>query len=58
MALFGLGAFLAAAVVIPLFIGLAVDAVAHTSPVGLLVGLVAGITAACAGLWAQLRRYL
>ena len=57
-ALFGLGGFLAAAVLIPLLIGLVVDAAAHTSPVGLFVGLALGIAAACAGLWAQLRRYM
>jgi len=56
--LLGLGAFLAAAVVIPLVAGLALDAALHTSPAGLFIGLAVGIAAACLGLWGQLRRYL
>jgi hypothetical protein len=56
--LIGLGLFLAAAFVIPLVAGLVIDQVAHTTPVGLLVGLVVGIAAAGFGLRAQMRRYL
>jgi hypothetical protein len=56
--LIGLGLFLAVAFVVPLIAGLVVDQVAHTTPAGLLVGLVVGIAAAGFGLWAQMRRYL
>ena len=56
--LIGLGLFLAAAFVIPLVAGLVIDQVAHSTPVGLLVGLVVGIAAAAFGLRAQMRRYL
>jgi hypothetical protein len=56
--LIGLGVFLAVAFVVPLIAGLVIDQVAHTTPAGLLVGLVVGIAAAGFGLWAQMRRYL
>jgi F0F1-type ATP synthase assembly protein I len=56
--LIGLGLFLAVAFVVPLIAGLVIDQVAHTTPAGLLVGLVVGIAAAGFGLWAQMRRYL
>ena len=56
--LLGLAGFLALAVLIPLVAGLAIDASAHTGPVGMLVGLGAGIAAAVAGLWVRLKRYL
>ena len=56
--LIGLGVFLAAAFAIPLVAGLVIDQVAHTTPVGLLAGLVIGIAAAGFGLRAQMRRYL
>ncbi len=54
----GLGLYLAVAVAVPLLIGVLVDQAAHTSPLGLLAGLVVGIAAAGTGLWAELRRYL
>jgi hypothetical protein len=57
-ALIGLGVYLAVAFVVPLIAGLLVDQLAHTSPVGLLLGLLIGIAAAGFGLRAQLRRYL
>ena len=56
--LIGLGVFLAAAFVIPFVAGLALDAVTHTSPLFLFVGLVLGIAAATAGLYQRLKRYL
>ena len=56
--LISLGLFLAAAFVIPLVAGLVIDQVAHTTPLGLLAGLVVGIAAAGFGLRAQMRRYL
>jgi hypothetical protein len=54
----GLGIFLAIVVVVPLIAGLLLDQVAHTTPLGLVLGLLIGIVAAGYGLWAQLRRYL
>ena len=54
----GLGVFLAAAFVMPFVAGLALDAVTHTSPLFLFVGLVLGIAAATAGLYQRLKRYL
>lgn len=56
--LLGLGALLAAAVVVPLVAGLAVDRVVHTGPVFLLIGLSVGIVAACAVTYTRFRRYL
>jgi hypothetical protein len=56
--LLGLAGYLAAAVLIPLLIGLAIDSGAHTSPLGLLVGVVVGVAAATAGLWSRLKRYM
>jgi len=56
--LIGLGVYLAVAFVVPLIAGLLVDQLAHTSPAGLLLGLLVGIAAAGFGLRAQLRRYL
>ena len=53
-----LGATLAVAFVVPIGAGLWVDAAAHSSPIGLLVGIVAGITAAAIALRAAVRRYL
>jgi F0F1-type ATP synthase assembly protein I len=43
---------------VPLLLGEGVDLLAHTSPVGVLVGLLAGITAACYVAFVQFRRYL
>ena len=54
----GLGLFLAVIVALPLVGGLFIDQAVHTSPLGLLVGLLLGIGAAVMVLWAQLRRYL
>jgi len=56
--LIGLGLFLAVAFLVPLIGGLVIDQLAHTTPLGLLVGLVVGIAAAGFGLRAQMRRYL
>ena len=56
--LIGLGIFVAAAFIIPFVAGLALDAVTHTSPLFLFVGLVLGIAAAAAGLYQRLKRYL
>jgi F0F1-type ATP synthase assembly protein I len=54
----GLGAFLAAAVVVPLVTGIAIDGALRSGPLVMFVGLAVGIVAAAAGLYARLRRYL
>jgi hypothetical protein len=54
----GLGFFLAAAFIVPFLGGLGLDALLHTSPIFLFVGLIGGIAAATAGLYGRLKRYL
>lgn len=54
----GLGLLLAAAVVIPLVLGILLDGAARTSPVFLLVGLVLGIVAAGLVTYTRFKRYL
>jgi F0F1-type ATP synthase assembly protein I len=44
--------------VLPLAAGVGVDALLHSSPVGFLIGLVAGIVAATAFVVSQFRHYL
>jgi F0F1-type ATP synthase assembly protein I len=56
--LLGLAGTLAVFVLVPLLIGLVVDSNAHTSPLGLLIGVVVGVAAAAAGLWVRLKRFL
>jgi F0F1-type ATP synthase assembly protein I len=56
--LVGLAVYLAASVVIPLLIGVAVDSAAHTAPLFLFVGLSIGIVAAVAVTYTRIRRYL
>jgi hypothetical protein len=56
--LVGLGIFLAAAFLVPFVAGLALDALTHTSPLFLFVGLVVGIAAAVFGGYQRLKRYL
>ena len=54
----GLGALLAVAVLVPLLVGLGIDAAVHIAPLGLLAGLLLGVAGAAVGLWVRLRRYL
>jgi F0F1-type ATP synthase assembly protein I len=54
----GLGVFLAAAVVLPLLIGAALDNMIHTAPLLLFGGLVIGIVAGGAVVYSRFRRYL
>jgi F0F1-type ATP synthase assembly protein I len=56
--LVGLGVTLAVAFVVPLLIGVGIDAVLHTSPLGVLVGLLVGITAACWVAFNRFKNYL
>jgi F0F1-type ATP synthase assembly protein I len=46
------------ALIVPLLLGVAVDAFLHTSPIGVLIGLLLGITASCYTAFAQFRRYV
>jgi F0F1-type ATP synthase assembly protein I len=52
-----MGVSIAVALIVPLLAGVAVDALLHTSPLGVLIGLLAGIAASCYTAFAQFRRY-
>jgi len=52
-----MGVSIAVALIVPLLLGVAVDAVLHTSPIGVLIGLLLGIAASCYTAFAQFRRY-
>ncbi len=54
----GLGALLAVAVILPLVVGIALDANTHRGPLFSLVGLLVGVGAAVAVTYKRLRRYL
>jgi F0F1-type ATP synthase assembly protein I len=56
--LLGLGLTLAASVLVPLFAGVGLDALLHTSPIGLLVGLALGVTVASTTVFQRFKRYL
>ena len=53
----GLGLYLCAAVVIPLFIGLRIDDAMHSTPLGFGLGLLIGIVAGFSGIYLRFRRY-
>jgi len=52
-----MGITIAVALIVPLFLGVGVDLLLHTSPIGVLVGLLVGIGAACYAAVLQFRRY-
>lgn len=56
--LVGMSVLLAAAVVVPLLIGVAIDSAEHSAPLFLFIGLSVGIVAAAAVIYTRLRRYL
>jgi F0F1-type ATP synthase assembly protein I len=56
--LVGLGIFLAAVVVVPLFLGILVDAKFGTAPLGIGLGLLLGILGGFAGVYMRFKRYL
>jgi F0F1-type ATP synthase assembly protein I len=59
MELAGIGMALAAAVVVPIVLGLALDDALHTSPIFVFVGLAVGIVAAVALVYVRyVRRYM
>ena len=51
----GIGIYLAAAVLLPLLGGVALDNALHTAPVFVLVGLFVGLVAGAAGIWLKVR---
>ena len=51
----GIGIYLAAAVLLPLLGGVALDRAFHTAPVFVLVGLFVGLFAGAAGIWLKVR---
>ena len=58
MELLGVGLLLAAAVVVPLVLGLVIDTVAHSAPTFLFIGLFVGVVAAVATVYTRFKRYL
>jgi F0F1-type ATP synthase assembly protein I len=51
----GIGIYLAAAVLLPLLGGVALDKALHTAPVFVLVGLFVGLAAGATGIWLKVR---
>ena len=51
----GLGIYLAAAVLLPLLGGVALDKALNTAPVFVLIGLFLGLAAGAAGIWLKVR---
>ena len=51
----GIGIYLAAAVLLPLLGGVALDKWLHTAPVFVLVGLFVGLAAGAAGIWLRVK---
>jgi len=58
MELLGVGFLLAAAVVVPLVLGLVIDTVTHRAPTFLFIGLFVGVIAAAATVYTRFKRYL
>ena len=54
----GLSVAVAAAVIVPLVVGLLIDSAARTSPLFLFLGLLVGIIAAAAVVYTRFRKYL
>ncbi|MHB8611841.1 MAG: AtpZ/AtpI family protein [Candidatus Dormibacteraceae bacterium] len=51
----GIGIYLAAAVLLPIVGGVALDKALKTAPVFVLVGLFVGLVAGAAGIWLKVR---
>jgi len=51
----GLGIYLAAAVLLPIVGGVALDKALNTAPVFVLIGLFVGLVAGAAGIWLKVR---
>jgi len=56
--LLGLGLAFAVAVLLPLALGIGLDGLLHSSPVGLLIGLLLGVTAAATTVFQRFKKYL
>jgi F0F1-type ATP synthase assembly protein I len=56
--LFGLAFLLAAVFLVPLLLGLAIDGMAHSTPIFLLIGIAVGIIAAGMTIYTRFKRYL
>lgn len=53
----GLGFYFAAAALLPILGGVALDRVFHTTPVFVLVGLFVGLVAGGAAIWMKVREF-
>jgi len=53
----GIGIYFAAAVLLPLLGGVALDKMLHTAPVFVLVGLVVGLAAGATGIWLKVKEF-
>ena len=53
-----MGMTIALALIVPLLLGEGVDLLLNATPAGVLVGLLAGVAAACYVAFVQFRRYL
>ena len=58
MELLGLAILLAAAVVVPLVLGLVIDSAVHRAPTFFFIGLFVGVIAAVATVYTRFKRYL
>ena len=58
MEFLGLAVLLASAVVIPLVLGLVIDASQHSAPIFFFIGLLIGLIAAGAVFWTRFKQYL
>ena len=56
--LLGLAVLLAAAVVVPLVLGLVIDSATHRGPTFFFIGLFLGVVAAIATVYTRFKRYL
>ena len=53
----GIGIYLAAAVLLPILGGVALDGLFHSSPVCVLIGLIVGLVAGGAAIWLKVREF-
>ena len=49
---------IAVGLIVPLFLGEGVDLLLHTTPIGVLAGLLIGISAACYIAFVQFKRFI
>ena len=58
MEFLGLSVLIAAAVVVPLVLGLVIDAATHSGPTFLIIGLFVGVVAAAVTVYTRFKQYL